>query len=242
VAPPTPKTLAELLNRSDPAWPIIQKLVAGAAGRARVLPTTRARGEQALLALQMTTRSFLGGIAYESGGLAVGHGWLRLLGAGGAEMATSLVSVNQLERYPGLAPDAVGLIVAVDVLGGLFAMNTGKLPAGPGFICYMAPDTLDWLDAGMTYQTFFQWALSSKVDDFYRELRWPGWEAEVGALPLDQGLHVLPPLCAVRVPGVPTLRKPVPIDELWRLTLEMSRQLHAQGVKPGDRVKLKVTD
>ena len=34
------KTLAELVERKDPAWPILQQAVADAHGRARLLPTT----------------------------------------------------------------------------------------------------------------------------------------------------------------------------------------------------------
>jgi hypothetical protein len=234
------KTLAELINREDPAWPLIQRAVADSQGRARILPTTRARGERALVAMQYTTRSVLGALAYETGGLAVDHGWLRVLGAGGPAMATNLVTVNQLDRRQTLAPEAKGAIVAVDVLGGVFALNSGELPGPVGDVFYLAPDTLEWQDLGIPYSAFIEWALAGRLDEFYKSLRWAGWQKEVEALPLDKGLHVLPPLFMKRDPKLPTQRKPVPIDELWRFTIDMSEQMRAKGVRPGDKMMLKV--
>jgi hypothetical protein len=206
-----------------------------------VLPTTREGGERSLVAMQYTTKSYLGAIAYQSGGLAFDHGWLRILGAGGSEMSLSLASVNGLDRQPTLPPDALGLIVAVDVLGGVFAVNTGRLPGPTENVFYLAPDTLDWLDMGCRYSRFVQWAFVGKVDGFYQSLRWPGWEEQVAALPLDHGFHVLPPLFAKVETNVALVRKPVPIEELCRLTFEMSRQMRAKGIRDGDRFVFKVT-
>jgi hypothetical protein len=234
------KTLPELLERADPAWPEVQRAVADSQGRARILPTTRERGERTLVAVQYTTRSFLGAIAYESGGLVVDHGWLRILGAGGPEMATSLVSVNRLEPNPTLAPDAVGFIVAIDVLGGIFVINTGDLPGPLGQVFYLEPDTLEWLDLERPYSGFVQWALAGDLQMFYANLRWPGWQQDLAALPLDQGLHVMPPLFAKPDPAFPTSRRAIPIDELGRVTVEMHRQL--EDIPNGAQVRITIVD
>lgn len=71
------KTLNELIDRPDPAWPLVQEWIAAATNPVEVLPPPDqdTRG-QALLAAQVTTRSPMGAIIFETGGLLVDHGWL----------------------------------------------------------------------------------------------------------------------------------------------------------------------
>jgi hypothetical protein len=72
-----------------------------------VLPADPKKGEQALLAIQVTTRSPMGAIAYGSGGLLVDHGWIRVLGGGHARLPRDIGSwnfpknVDQPQRLPG---------------------------------------------------------------------------------------------------------------------------------------------
>lgn len=93
--------LAELVDLDDPAWPIVCSWVDEARRPTVVLPVDRERAETALLALQVTTRSMLGTVAFESGGLLVDRGWLRILGSGHERLSGSLLSWN------GLGPGAI---------------------------------------------------------------------------------------------------------------------------------------
>jgi hypothetical protein len=67
------KSLQELINGEDPAWPLVQEWVAEATNPVEILlpPEQRTR-EEALLATQVTTRSPMGAIIYESGGILQG--------------------------------------------------------------------------------------------------------------------------------------------------------------------------
>jgi Protein of unknown function DUF2625 len=77
------KPLHELINRDDPGWPLVQQWVVEATNPVEVLPPPNdATRERALLDMQATTRSPMGAITYESGGIFVDHGWLRILGSG----------------------------------------------------------------------------------------------------------------------------------------------------------------
>jgi hypothetical protein len=89
------RPLADLLS-PEPAWPQVQSWVQGATRPVVVLPSERARAEDALVALQVTTRSPMGALALETGGLAVDGGWLRILGGGGPLMRGDLASWNGL--------------------------------------------------------------------------------------------------------------------------------------------------
>ena len=53
-------------------------------------------GADVLVALQVTTRSPMGAIAFETGGLLFDHGWLRLLGSGSMRLEGDLARWNGL--------------------------------------------------------------------------------------------------------------------------------------------------
>jgi hypothetical protein len=84
------------------------------------------------------------------------------------------------------------LVVAYDVLGGVFAINHNDLPAQRGEVCYWGPDTLEWTPLGAGHTAFMEWVLSTGVAEFYRDLRWPGWETDVSGLSIDEGISVYP--------------------------------------------------
>jgi hypothetical protein len=88
------RTLQELLNVDEPAWPLVQSWLREAINPLEALPPSDpARGE-ALVATQVTTRSPMGAVIYETGGLLVDHGWLRLLGSGHSRLPRSLPGWN----------------------------------------------------------------------------------------------------------------------------------------------------
>jgi hypothetical protein len=221
------RTLSELIDRNEPAWPLVQSWIAEARNAVEVVPTSRARGEDALLRLQVTSRSPMGALALETGGLLVDHRWVRVLGAGGNGMAGSLVTWNRLDREPAttLVPKAV--IVGHDVLGGFFGLNGGAWSGQPGNVFYFGPDTLDWEDLEMGYATWLHWLCQGDVAKFYAPNRWPGWESDVSALSPDDGISVYPFLWAEGGPIGERSRGTVPISELWHLHQESARQLRA---------------
>lgn len=135
------RALTDLINQKETAWPDVQSWAADAKNAIEILPTTRPAGEQALLYIQVTTRSPMGAIALETGGIIVDDGFLRILGAGGPRMSSSLVNWNSRAPHLGIKG---GLVIALDATGGVFALNDGSLPGARGHVAYFAPDTLEW--------------------------------------------------------------------------------------------------
>jgi hypothetical protein len=220
--------LPSLLDTRDPAWPLLLEAFAAVPGRVEVLPPEPSRADAVLLALQVSTRSFLGAIAHESGGLLVDGGWLRLLGGGGARLGRDLAGWNGIDTQP-VRPRLPGaLLVGDDVLGGFFAVNGGALEGPQGNVFYLAPDTLEWEDLERGYADFIGWACKGDVAGFYEGMRWPGWEAEVAALPTDRGFHLSPPLWSRESRQGPVSRRAVPLEELWELH-GVARGGQAQG-------------
>src|SRR5262245_32382608 len=88
------RSLDELLEKSDPAILQIELWAASAENHREILPPSEVRGE-VLCNLQITTRSTLGGVAYETGGILVDHGWLRFLGSGHTKLPRNLTDWNR---------------------------------------------------------------------------------------------------------------------------------------------------
>lgn len=134
-------------------------------------------------------------------------------------------------------PDA-GLVVAHDVLGGVFALNgmdpgaVGR-PGEVGEVVYFAPDALGWEALGAGYSAWLSWMLAGNLEGFYEGVRWPAWREEVSGLHAREGLSVYPPLWSAegRRDLEAASRRRVPMAELLGLSRDTCVQLN--GVDPG---------
>lgn len=227
------RNLQELLS-PDSAWPTVTAWIAAARVSVDVLPASEPARSDVLLALQVTTRSPLGAVAFETGGLRIDSGWVRVLGSGSAALPRAVPSWTQrvqANNGPGL--DGM-LLVADDVLGGLFALNGGAFAGRLGDVHYFAPDTLAWESLDRGYSDFLAWLLQADLARFYDGQRWPGWEAEVASLATDHALSIYPPLWAQGPSVAQRSRKPVPLDELVALQFEMARRIGGGSGEGGE--------
>jgi hypothetical protein len=136
------RSLQELLKTDEPAWPQVQSWIKAASNTIEVLPPDEDQRHQALVDTQVTTRSPMGAIVYHTGGLLIDKGWLRLLGSGHPKVPRSLAGWNR-GRSTTPEGESIGfLLIADDVVGGFYALNSGALGAGTGQVFYFAPDTL----------------------------------------------------------------------------------------------------
>lgn len=235
-----PRPLDELIDTDDPAWPLIAGWLQLARNDTEVVSTDRQQGTRTLELLQVTTRSPLGAIALETGGLLIDRRWLRVLGSDDATRLEGLAIWNGMTATQDRTPLSGGLLVAHDAIGGFFAINGGSLPGEPGETAYFAPDTVRWEPLGLGYSAFLHWCLTEDLDTFYEPVRWAGWEHEVAALGGDEGLHILPPLWAHGPALESRSRRPVPMVELWELHQQAARDL--LDVPHGARVRLSTVD
>lgn len=191
------RSIAELVDVDDPGWPVVTEALAGVDHV--VLPPDSEACRATLLQLQVTARSLLGAVTLNSGGLLLHHGWLRVYGGSGADLP-SLAEVNGFPAVvdPAWAPQA-GLILAHDVLGGVFALNgmdcTGcGRPGEPGQVVYFAPDSLEWETFDGGHSAWLIWMLDGGLEKYYADMFWPTWRAEVAGLGLREGITMWPPL------------------------------------------------
>lgn len=209
------RSLKELVNLEEPGWTIVEGWIAEATNRVEVLPAREHERGEALLKTQVTTRSPMGAVIYESGGLLVDNGWIRILGSGHVRLSRSLPDWNAAignDLNNGPPPF---LLVADDVVGGFFAVDGGALGAA-GSVFYFAPDTLQWESLNRGYGDFLYWCFTGNLNEFYSNARWDGWESEVSRISGEEAISIYPPLFADGEPVGARSRKAVPILELWQ--------------------------
>jgi hypothetical protein len=69
------------------------------------------------------------------------------------------------------------------------------------------------------------------VTEFYQALRWPGWAAEVAAVPRDHGIHTFPPPWTAEGKDLAAVsRRAIPLSELIGLHHEMAAQLRRPSI------------
>ncbi|MFC4018428.1 DUF2625 family protein [Micromonospora sp. GCM10011542] len=198
------------------AWAEISTLVAAAPYPVEVLPADRERAAACLTTLEITTRSWLGAVVANSGGLVIDHGWLRVLGGGHDGLPDVASEMN---------PDAGYVIVAFDVMGGQFAWLQPEPGARPT-VHYFGPDSLAWQDLELGYGDWLEAMLGGAVTQFYENLRWPGWETEVASIAFDQGINALPPPWTREGKDLSMVsRKPIRLAELVSVYQDTARQL-----------------
>lgn len=218
------RSLSELIIKEDPAIDLIRNWVRDAVNECVLLPPSPER-EEVLLQAQVTTRSIMGAIAYETGGILIDGGWLRFLGSGHSKFTRTLPGWNQ-GRSDGF------YLVADDAAGGFFAINGGALGEDAKCMYYWAPDSLDWEPMRIGFTDFFVWSLSERLAQFYADLRWPSWREDVAVLTGDQCFS-FPFLWTKEGSVMASHREPVPVREAFDLKVDLKHQLETSGSSNG---------
>jgi len=213
------RTVKELVNMQEPGWELVADWMKRAKNRVEVLPKDQARAEQALYETQVTTRSPMGAVVYETGGILIDDGWIRILGSGSARLDRSLISWNLGKSMNRVGESPSFLLIADDALGGFFAINNGEFgPADSQKVFYFAPDNLTWEPMGIGYSEFLNFCFNGDLTAFYSNLRWQGWQADVRVLDGNQGFSFMPFLWTTEGKDINKVnRRAVPIQELWGL-------------------------
>jgi hypothetical protein len=212
------RTLDELINTQEPGINILRDFVAESQVQCELLPPGAER-ENALLYLQVTTRSMLGALAYDTGGVLMDHGWLRWLGSGHQKFPRTINAWNSTRT------DGAFYLIGDDAAGGFFAINGGAFGEDLGSVYYWPPDDLEWqsLRAGHTdvVAAFF----TEYFEEFYKDLRWSTWREDVKNLSSDRSYFFFPFLWTKEGSLEGSNRSTVPVSELWNLKVETVRQL-----------------
>jgi len=222
------KSWQDLIHEDD-ALPLVRGWAEAAPHAVDILPSEPVDGQRALQALQVTTRSPLGAIAFHTGGILVDGGWLRILGAGTPLLPRALDQWNGMHSMAAKRRFDDGLLVGDDAAGGFFnwARDTST-------VHYFGPDSMEWDDLELGYSEWIRAMFSNGLAAFYEDLRWDGWREEVAALGPEQGIHIYPP--PVFASEGPRSHKAVSMDELWNHYTELGREL--AGIPEGTAIRI----
>lgn len=215
-----PKSIVELINTTDSGWPIVTEWVKKAKNKVDVLPVDTLKAKDALLGIQVTTRSAMGAIVYHSGGILVDNGWIRILGSGNTKLNRTLPEWNKdkAKEY---------LLIADDVVGGFFALNSGGLGNDPGKVYYFSPDNLEFEPLEITYSQFIDFCFNSDLNSFYQSMRWKDWKSDVEKLDGNQVFNFYPFLWSEEGKDIEkNKRNIVPVQEQYLFNLDAREQLH----------------
>lgn len=181
------KSLDVLLDKQS-AWLILRDWFTQAKNHYEILASYPEDASAALVGMQLSTRSPLGAMLYETGGVLIDHGWLRILGSGNEKLPRGLFDWNFGKTFKQSGEQPSYLLIADDAIGGYFAINAGGIGADIGNVYYHHPKSQQWKTLNFGYSEFLGWALSSDLDEFYQDLRWENWQADVRKL---QGHQIL---------------------------------------------------
>lgn len=221
------RTVEELINRSDPGWVHVKSWIDSAKNKVEILPADTVQSKDALYNTQVTTRSPLGAIIFNTGGILVDNGWIRILGSGCNKLNRSVPSWNKGKSYKEFIGEGASfLLIAEDVLGGFFLQNGGALGNDIGKIYYFSPDNLEYEALDLSYTDFLLFCFNNDLDKFYEGYRWSGWQKEVATLKADEVFNFVPPLWTKEGKDFKThSRKAVPVEEQFQFNIEMRKQL-----------------
>jgi uncharacterized protein DUF2625 len=212
------RSLEELINTDEPGIDFLRQLINEAPVECEVLPPGPER-ENALLYLQVTTRSPLGALAYDTGGILVDNGWLRWLGSGHEKFPRTINGWNSTRT------DGAFYLVGDDAAGGFFAINGGALGNDLGSMYYWSPDDVEWepLHASLTdlMAAFF----TDYLNEFYKALRWSTWREDVQNLSTDRCFFFFPFLWTKEGSVEGSRRSTVPVSEAWSWKVDTYKQL-----------------
>lgn len=220
------KALEALIDTQDSGWPLIQEWMADAKNRYQILPKTSQRANQELLDAQVSTRSIMGAVIYETGGIFINEGWIRVLGSGSRKLDRGIMSWNKGKSFQKYGDRPAFLLVADDVVGGYFAINAGALGPNMGTIHYLAPDTLQWENLDVGYSDFLYWLLTGPIDTFYETFNWKNRDQDLAQVDGNHTISFVPFLWTNEGHDLEqTDKRIIPVEEHYTLTVELQKQL-----------------
>lgn len=226
MAQPTMRPLAELINKTDPGWPLVQQWIDSATNKVEVLKADSTNAAEALWQTQVTTRSPMGAIIYSTGGILIDGGWIRILGSGNPVLKRSLPAWNKGKTFADYGQRPGLLLVADDAIGGFFAINGGALGKDAGKMYYLSPDNLQWEALDLSYSDFLDFCFRGSLDKFYTNLRWKTWQKDLAGITGDQVFMCFPYLWTTQGKDIEKVSKdPVPVEEQYTFSMQSRKNL-----------------
>jgi len=223
--------LDELINKTDPAWPLVKKWIDSAKNKIEVLEPDSANAKNALYNAQVSTYSTLGAVIYNTGGIMIDNGWLRILGSGSKRLNRSVPEWNKGKTIKEFGDKPAYLLIADDAAGGFFAINYGAFGQDLKNVYYLAPNSLKWESLGAGYGEFILFCFDSDLSKFYEGLRWSTWNQFIANLDGNKSYSFRPYLWSDEGKDIEKCtRKLVPTEDLFQFNMVKQKDLNPKGI------------
>jgi len=217
------RPIEELINTTDPGWKIVKGMIDSATNKVEILSADSVRAKTALYDLQVNSRSSLGAIVLNTGGILIDHGWIRILGSGSAKLDRGVIEWHR-KLYPAQNPGYI--ILADDAIGGFYLQNGGGLGDDIGKMYYFSPDNLEFEPLEIGYTEFLSFCFKGNLESYYKGYRWKNWKTDVTALPGNQVFSFAPMLWTKEGKDIENnTREPIPVEEQYFFNLDLRKQL-----------------
>ncbi|MEC4112702.1 DUF2625 family protein [Myroides pelagicus] len=217
------RKIKELIDPYNYGWTLLKQWIEQSTRQVNVLPIhSKEQTETALVETQVTTKSILGAIIYHTGGVIVNNGWIRIWGSGSETLNRSIPEWSKGKSFQTLNEVPGYLVIADDVLGGLFCINGGTLGNDIGNIYYFAPDCLDFEPLEVTYSELINFFLLGDIDTFYQDFHWSTETDDLKKLSYDEVFNFMPPLWTKEGKQIEnTFKGKINIEEYFNLNVEL---------------------
>jgi len=220
-------SLDTLINKTDPAWPLVKKWIDSAKNKVEVLPVDSAKAKETLFNAQVSTYATLGSVIYNTGGIMVDNGWIRILGSGSEKLNRNVAGWNKGKTIENYGDKIPYLLIADDAVGGFFAINYGGLGEDIKNVYYLEPNSLTWQPLGAGYGEFLIFCFDSDLSKFYKGLRWSTWNQFIASLDGTKTYSFRPYLWEEGTDIEKCSRKLVGIEEMYKFNIMKSKELRA---------------
>lgn len=176
-----------------------------------------------LYALGIDSKSALGAIVSHTSGICIDN-WIRIIGQNSPERK-GITLYNEQKMEDRVLMDGM-LVVAQDIVGGIFSINQKKYDEGRNKIWYFAPDTLEWECMDVNYYEFLVWLIQGDIDKFYSNMRWDTWEKECQIVDFDRVILIYPFLWSKECDLRNATKKCVPYEELKGINFEYAKKFY----------------
>ncbi|PSK92695.1 DUF2625 family protein [Taibaiella chishuiensis] len=214
-----------LINQQENGWALVAEGISKARNKVEVLPVDSAKAKDALYKCQVTTRSPMGAIVFNTGGLLIDGGWIRVLGSGSIKLNRSLPDWNKGKAFTDFGTQPPFLLIADDASGGFFLLNGGGLGKDAGKVYYWPPDDLNLEPMDITYTEFLDFCFNQDLGKFYKSSRWPGWEKDLPTISGDQTINFFPPLWSKEGDLKKSKRAVAPVQEQYDFNIKSRESL-----------------
>lgn len=220
------RPIDELINTKEPGWNLVEKMIDSATNKVEVLPILNIdSAKNSLFRVQVTTRSPMGAIVYQSGGIIIENGWIRILGSGSEKLERSLPNWNKSKTFTNYGEPMSFLLVADDAVGGFFALNGGALGDDFGKVYYLAPESFEYEPLGISYTEFLLFCFSGDLKTFYSDKSWNECDKEVALLDPDNIVCFYPFLWSEKSIDINSAkRSSVSIEEWFQLKMKFNEE------------------